>query len=425
MKRINKLNLGLTLILLAGMMAACVKGDYDTPPINVPTVDFSANYTILKLKQTYTTLDSIEGDTIIKGVIIGNDESGNIYKKLIIQDGTSGIEVNIDRTNMYTEYRLGQRVLIKCKGMYIGDYNGLIQIGYKYNGGIGQLPSILVADHIFKDSLPGKTPEPVTMSIPTTINSSNAAKVSTLVKFENVQFVEAGQEYCPQSVSSAINRTLKDDNGKTIVVRNSKYASFASVLMPKGTGTVVGILSVFGGTPQLTLRDTSDIYGFTTAGGNLLDEDFTTTLGSFSAFSVQGDAKWEWSSYGSGCAKMTGFVGNNNLPNEDWLISPVVNLTGHTGTKLNISQAANYINNHWDYMKVLVSSDYDGSSNPATQGHWTEITVTNKPTGWTFVDSGDLDLSAFDGQSNVHIAFKYVSTSSVASTWEVGSVRVK
>jgi len=57
--------------------------------------------------------------------------------------------------------------------MYIGDYNGLIQIGYKYNGGIGQLPSILVADHIFKDSLPGKTPEPVTMSIPTTINSSN------------------------------------------------------------------------------------------------------------------------------------------------------------------------------------------------------------------------------------------------------------
>ncbi len=425
MKKINKLNLGLIIIFLAGIMAACVKGDYDTPPINIPKVDFKENYSILKLKQAYTTLDSIKGDTIIKGIIIGNDESGNIYKQLIIQDSTSGIVININRTDMYLKYRIGQRVYVKCKGMYIGDYNDLIQIGYNNNGEIGQLPSTLVGNHIFKDGLPGEAPEPVTMTIPTTINSSNAAKVSTLVKFENVQFVEAGEEYCPDNVSSAIDRNIKDADGNTMIVRNSVYASFHKAIMPSGTGTVIGILSNYRGTPQLILRDTSDVQGFIASGKILLNENFTTTLGSFSAFSVQGDQVWEWDKYGNGCAKMTGHVGSSNLPNEDWLISPAINLTGHTGTKLNINQAANYIDNHWDYMKVFVSSDYDGSSNPATQGHWTEITVTNKPTGWTFVDSGDLDLSAFDGQSNVHIAFKYISTSSVAATWEIGSVKVK
>jgi len=456
MKRINKLNLGLILILLAGMMAACVKGDYDTPPINVPTVDFSANYTILKLKQTYTTLDSIEGDTIIKGVIIGNDESGNIYKKLIIQDGTSGIEVNIDRTNMYTEYRLGQRVLIKCKGMYIGDYNGLIQIGYKYNGGIGQLPSILVAEHIFKDSLPGKAPEPVTMSIPTSITSANAAKVSTLVRFENVKFVEAGQEYCPQSVTSAINRTIKDANGKTLVVRNSKYASFAGVLMPSGTGTVVGILSVFGSTPQLTLRDTSDVQGFNGGGGGQPAGDYVyptaglTTLTSlnenFASVTTNADISLTgWTAnYSKGTRNWQGkvFTGtppeqyaqatsygstNTDAENSMWLITPPITYSS------NLNLAFKTATTYWthDGLSVWILTNFNGTS-----GTWTKIdgltlanqaSSTNGSSNWISTSKAISSIVPSGYTGTFYIGFKYEGSmpQSKTTTYRLDDVSIQ
>jgi len=427
MKRINKLNLGLTLILLAGMMAACVKGDYDTPPINIPTVDFNANYTILKLKQTHiigNLPDSIKGDTIIKGVIIGNDESGNIYKQLIIQDGTSGIVVNIDRANMYTEYKVGQRVFIKCKGMYIGDYNSLVQIGYIYQGGIGQLPSILVPEHIFKDSLPGKTPEPVTMSIPTTINPSNVAKVSTLVKFENVQFVEAGQVYCPSNVSSAIDRTIKDANGTPLIVRNSKHASFASALMPSGTGTVVGILSNYRGKPQLVLRDTSDVYGFTGGGstpGTFLDEAFDSDPTTWIKYSVASNKDWTWDSQYS---NMTANGYGGDVASDDWLITPEVDLSNTTVDSLTFRIWKNYTDNGLSNpFEVLVSSNYSGSGNP-TSATWTKLSAVLPTTNNSWITSA-LNISNY--KSKIRIAFHYRSsgtTSNTSSKWEVDDVKI-
>jgi hypothetical protein len=422
-KRINRTIL-LSLAAIVLTLSACVKGDFETPPIVVPTVNFKANWTIAKLKQSYLGLDSIKGDTIISGIIIGNDESGNIYKKFIIQDATGGIEVNIDRTSMYTEYRVGQRVFIKCKGMYIGDYNGLIQLGGNYNGGIGQLPSILVADHVFKDSLPGKAPEPSVLTIPSAVSPAVSAKISTLVKFENVEFVETGEEYCPQSVTSAINRTLKDDNGNTLIVRNSKYATFAGAKIPSGKGTVIGILSIFGSDYQLTLRDTSDVIGFKVV-KTFFSEPFTTGLGGFTTQNITGDQVWAGSaSYG---ATISGFAASANHANEDWLISPAIDLGDASSAILRFSHAINkgdLASVESDHT-VWISKDY--SSGAPSSATWEKLTVPGYPTGsnWTFVTSGDVIIpAAYLGQSNVKIAFKYLSSDSQSATWEIKGVKV-
>lgn len=57
---------------------------------------------------------------------------------------------------------------------------------------------------------------------------------------------------------------------------------------------------------------------------------------------------------------------------------------------------------------------------------WTRIEIPTKPSGssWTFVESGEIDLKAYVG-SKMQIAFKYVSTTSVAPTWEVKNVLIK
>ena len=152
--------------------------------------------------------------------------------------------------------------------------------------------------------------------------------------------------------------------------------------------------------------------------------EFESSLGDFTTVNVLGDQDWYSSGYqGQGYAKMSGYSGGAQ-PNEDWLISPAIDLTGLTGCVLIVNQAINYIGDQWDQVAILVSTDYDsGDPNTAT---WTEVDVPNLPAGnnWDFVESGNIDVSAFDGQV-VKVAFKYISSDSNASTWEVNKVTVK
>ena len=85
---------------------------------------------------------------------------------------------------------------------------------------------------------------------------------------------------------------------------------------------------------------------------------------------------------------------------------------------MTFNNAVNYVNsgNITDHIKVMV---YDGAN-------WAEVTIANLPDGasWTFVDS-TVDLKDYAGKENVKIAFKYVSTTAVAPTWEIKTVSIK
>lgn len=261
MKNIWKILTGLMLLTSTAYLTSCVKGDFDEPPIYIPTVDFEANKTIAELKAWYEAqqqqtndLVLIEEDFIISGVVNANDESGNLYKKLIMQDETGGIELSLDQTNLYNIYKVGQKLFVKTKGMYIGDYNQLIQLGYDFEGSIGRLPEVYIEDHLFRDSLPGAAPEPEVISL----TGLNKFQISKLVKFENITFTNPGEEWAPQGASA----TSRGIVGSNLVVRTSSYANFSSDLIPSGSGDITGVLSIFGSTYQLTIRDTADIGEF-------------------------------------------------------------------------------------------------------------------------------------------------------------------
>jgi hypothetical protein len=147
-------------------------------------------------------------------------------------------------------------------------------------------------------------------------------------------------------------------------------------------------------------------------------------LGDFTAVNVLGDQDWYSTSYsGMGYAKMSGYSGGAQ-PNEDWLISPAIDLSGLTGCVMEINQAINYLGGQWDQIQVLISTDYTGGDPAAAT--WTAIEIPTKPAGnnWDFVVSGNVDISAFDGQQ-IHVAFKYLSSDSNAATWEVNRLTVK
>jgi len=422
MKRniISKLLIASVAVVLS--FTSCVKGEFDTPPINIPKFEGKANKTIAELTAMYKgVLDSIEEDIIIQGKVIGNDESGNIYKKLIIQDNTGGIELQLDRTNMYNEFKVGQRVFVKCKGMFLGDYNSLVQLGGKFEGKIGRLADIKINQHLFRDSLPGTVSNPVVLSLST----ENYKYISMLVKFENVRFTEAGQVWAPKGIS-ATNRTLLDVSGKSIVVRTSEYALFANEKVPAGFGNVIGILSVFGSTMQLTIRDTNDVKGFVPPPPTYFEESFSAGMGAFTAENVLGPQTWSYdASYKF--MKVSGFQSGANVPNEDWLISPAIDLSKAPAAVVNFEHTINKgdLNNLKTNHTFWVSKNYNsGAPSTAT---WEKIEIPTYPAGntWTFVGSGKCVIpAAYLGQAKVRIAFKYLCSSAESATWELKNVKV-
>ncbi len=417
MNRKNILSILFVLAIIAFSFSSCVKGEFDEPPITIPKVDFKANSTIADLLIKYPgACDSVKDTIVISGIVTANDESGNIYKAIVIQDATAGLLVAINQTSLYADYRVGQRVFIKCQGMYLGRYHGLPQLGYTNSGAIGQLPAVLIRQHIFADSLPGKKVEPLVV-LPTALNIS---MVNKLVRLENVAFTDAGSPWADDAASG--DRGL-DGGPTTFIVRTSNYSNFATLPIPSGNGTIQGILSIYNTTYQLTIRDTSDIIGFKNT-KTFFSESFASGLGNFTTQNVLGAQVWTFSaSYG---AVMSGFAGGNNA-NEDWLISPAINLTGAASGILRFSHAINKgdLATVQSDHTVWISKNY--SSGAPSTATWEQLTVPGYPTGsdWTFVSSGDVVIpAAYLGQTNVKIAFKYLSTAAQSASWEIKSVKV-
>ncbi|MCG8411561.1 MAG: DUF5689 domain-containing protein [Bacteroidales bacterium] len=217
------------------------------------------------------------------------------------------------------------------------------------------------------------------------------------------------------SSSSAVRAALNlQDNaankGKQVSVRGNLEAYFGQPGMKSTIGCIID------GNEH---GETTEIQGF-------YEESFTSNISAFSIFSVAGAQEWTWASYGGGCAKMSSVVSSQHFANQDWLVSPLINLSTKTNVKLILKEAINFITSYND-LQVLVSTDYDGSSNPSSQGTWTALSITSRPAGnsWDFQSSGDIDLSAYDGQATFYIAFKYLSTASAGAVWEIGNVLLR
>ena len=152
---------------------------------------------------------------------------------------------------------------------------------------------------------------------------------------------------------------------------------------------------------------------------------FSSSMSPFTQYSVSGDQSWIWKSAAYGVA-MTGYVNSANNANEDWLISPSLNLSTYSDVLLAFDHTINkgVVENMQTENTVWVSNDYTGA-NPASST-WTKLTIPTYPAGnnWTFVNSGTISIPADKCQSTTFIGFKYISTTSGSSTWEIKNFAV-
>ncbi len=221
-----------TVIALCALLSSCeefspvVTFKYDDPAHYedeqgsqiVQPGDIEVTHTIKELSQLYTNGQPfvMEDDIVIAGRVISNDRPGNFYNQIYIQDETGGIEVKIAKNALYNEYKLGQKVYVKCGptehtgGLSLGSYgyksgsyggNGMTQIGAEfYKGTYGTeyetayiRSGRVIKEHIFREapaSAEPVTPKVITESqLPSTdATISTCPYLGTLVTIKGLKY---------------------------------------------------------------------------------------------------------------------------------------------------------------------------------------------------------------------------------------------
>ncbi|MBR6121129.1 MAG: hypothetical protein IKQ05_01900 [Prevotella sp.] len=270
----------LIIALLCGAFTACMDFEWDE---HQPTGSESGNpyvqdtnvVTIAALKQQYAS--AIEGGSYkqvdktmeVKGIVIGNDVSGNIYQQVIIDDGTGALVLSIAQAALSGVLPVGQEVLVELNGLCVGGYGKQPQVGTPYtnsNGtlGLGRMSRFTWQGH--HRLLEKKTPiAPIDFDVTKMTNSDYKKDFcGKLMTIRNVRFAGAdgtavyAGEKDPQT-GGAVNKQLVGYNSNQLVVRTSTYAKFANKVLPQEAVDITGIFSRFSDTWQILIRDVDDV----------------------------------------------------------------------------------------------------------------------------------------------------------------------
>lgn len=327
----KKFKIGGISILLAAIFTSCAETDFEAIPANKLMGDsLTTTYTIEQLKNNFLTLNDAYSDTVnykgglytadpiqadsdivISGYITSTDAEGNVYKYFVVQEpGADGqaIKVSIDASGLSSIYPLGQKVWIRCNGLYIGRYGEAEQIGSRYVNTTkfkikkstgdtiyriepGRMPYLIAIEHIHAYGMPDPTAiKPDTMTIAQIkAQAANHQKlVNKLVCIKNAFFTGKSEGdnltdseliFAP-STNGAGYPQLRDINDGTgeISIATSEYAKFASYPIPASTyrGDITVIVGWYrnytdaAGAWQLTLRTIDDLgKGFETYKANI------------------------------------------------------------------------------------------------------------------------------------------------------------
>jgi PKD repeat protein len=148
----------------------------------------------------------------------------------------------------------------------------------------------------------------------------------------------------------------------------------------------------------------------------------SNSFGTWTMYSVASDKDWGVVNFGGAYsttffAQMNGYA--EDVPSNDWIISPSLNLDIYGSELLEFFTQWKYGDTDQE-LTLKYSTTYTGG-NPALT-NWTDLSFTKPSVQDIWVSSGDVSLAGISG-SNVHIAFQYLS-SGTPRRWGVDEILI-
>ena len=434
-------------------MVSCVEDtDYNTPPF-----PDCADNTLVKNKEVTeipatAVVAQYAGDDIIEAYVTSSDEGGNFFKSISFQtlDGKKGFSVPVEKESYFTSFEPGRKVYIKMKNLYtdapttgaIGMRIGDLFVSSTGAASVGRIPATQVGKKLFASCT--KVSEEQLVRKMTIAEAKKDENLNTLIELDGVQFEDRalGKTYYDSAnlVGGSTNINLVDIEGNGIIFRTGTFSRYAGQLVQSGNGKIRGVLTKFNNDYQFMVRTEKDIqltgkritpifsqnFESITATGN---NQFIGLPGWTNVSMNSGAEKWEARIFSNNkYAQFSAFqTGETNV--DARLITPAINLNNTTDESLRFGFKTGFYNGV--ALTVWYSTDYDGSGTVAAvnAATWTQLPISKIPTvtdnsfAANFYSSGLVDLSAISG--NVHIAFKYVGSSTgITTTYQVDNIEV-
>lgn len=369
------------------------------------SVDFIAYY-------PYTT--SVSGNKIAVNV---SDQSKPAAIDLIYSNGTKGVAATTSSNISLTfTHKLSKMTINVSKDATIETLNGLtidmngISTEGEFNLGNGTLTATAGTNQ--KDVAMNVNAEGTTATAIILPTAASTDQTAVTLKFNL-----AGKSY-----TYTLTDTSIFEEGKNVTFNANLSINNGKPVVTVGTATIEDWTEKPGGDINV------DFDGEVQPGKEtvVLDESFATGQGNFTIKDKQlpegGSYVWK---HDAGTTtggtpyyymKASAFISGAKA-SESWLISPEVDLSTATTATLSFM----HIINHAGDMKTQQTLWVTETSTE----NWQQVAIPNYPAGnnWDKVSSGNIDLSAYTGKK-IKFAFKYVSTTAAAATWEVYDVKV-
>lgn len=149
----------------------------------------------------------------------------------------------------------------------------------------------------------------------------------------------------------------------------------------------------------------------------LLDEGLDKGIGTMDTINIVGEQTWKYIGGKNKCVQMNG----SNTPNEDWLVTPELDLTGMSEATLTFKYkfSTEVPAEHQKQYTVLISSTGDVTKTE----DWEELPILSY-NATTFTESGAINLPAEMIGKKCYIAWKY-QCDTVSHTWQLRNIVVK
>lgn len=363
------------------------------------SVDFIAYY-------PYTT--SVSGNKIAVNV---SDQSKPAAIDLIYSNGTKGIEATTATTiSLAFTHQLTKLTLNVTKDATVETLSGL-NVAMK---GISTEGEFNLADGTLTATA-GTNNKDVAMYIDAQGTTATATAIilptaaSTDQTSLNLTFNLNGQSFThtisdasifEKGTNVSFNANLSINNGKPVVT--------------VGNATISNWTEKPGGDINV------DFDGGTQPGGEtvVLDESFATSQGNFEIDNKQlpnGEGSFVWKQDAKYyCMKASAYINDTKYASESWLVSPSIDLSQATTATLTFDHAHNYAG--------TAEEEFTLWATETSADNWQQLTIDKYGSGFKFT-TATIDLSAYAGKT-IKFAFKYVSTTDAAGTWEIKNVKV-
>ena len=419
------------LFLLLLVLEGCANDPTEIPKLTCNQPDFPVNKTVENIQQTAAEIVAqYPYDDVIEAYVVSSDENGNFFKTISLQTLATettpavGCSVPVDATNLYVDYRIGNKVYIKLKNQYTDLYYGGLRIGSLYvnaynQGGVGRI-SQNDYKKVLNTSCTNVKEEQLVHAID--LGEINDSHLNTLIELSDVQFTEAAisRHYYEETndVGGATNWNLVDKKGNQLIFRTSTYADFSKNIVPEGSGKVRGVLTKYASDYQLIARKESDVQMSETRNIPFFVEDFQSvsdgtnlSLPGWSNIIEAGAIVWKGGITSTNGYAEFAITGTKVASNIVWLISPKIDMDTHINERLSFRTAQHHldVDSPLNTLEVYVSTNFDGAN--IKTATWIPISarIPTQTTPWyEFIGSGAIDLSGYSGKIN--IAFKYIGS---------------